>query len=49
MEARIGKTEWSTSLIPKNGVYLVPLKDMVRSSERLEIGDLIEIRLTLKI
>jgi len=49
VEARIGKTEWSTSLIPKNGVYLVPLKDMVRSSERLEIGDLIEIRLTLKI
>ena len=49
VEARIGKTQWSTSLIPKNGVYLVPLKDAVRSSEGLEIGDLVEIRLTLKI
>ena len=49
VEARIGKTEWSTSLIPKNGVYLVPLKDTVRTSEGLEIGDSVEIRLTLKI
>ena len=49
VEARIGKTEWSTSLIPKNGVYLVPLKDMVRTSEGLEIGDSVQIRLTLKI
>lgn len=49
VEARIGKTEWSTSLIPKNGLYLVPLKDAVRTSEGLEIGDLVAIRLTLKI
>lgn len=47
--ARIGKTEWSTSLIPKNGLYLVPLKDVVRSSEGLEIGDIAKIQLTLNI
>ena len=49
VSAHIGKTEWETSLIPKNGLYLVPLKDAVRTSEGLEIGDLVAIRLTLKI
>jgi hypothetical protein len=46
---QIGKTEWATSLIPKNGLYLVPLKNVVRSSEDLEIGDLIEVNLTIGI
>lgn len=45
--ARIGKTEWATSLIPKNGLYLVPLKDKVRSDEGLEIGDSVGVQLSL--
>ena len=32
--ARIGKTAWKTSLFPKDGGYVVPLKDLVRSAER---------------
>ncbi len=47
--ARIGKTEWTTSLIPKDGLYLVPLKDAVRSSESLAVGDSTKIELKLKI
>lgn len=34
----IGKTEFTTSLIPKNGVYLLPIKNVVRFGENLEIG-----------
>jgi hypothetical protein len=36
---RIGKTEWKTSLFPKNGRYLVPIKASVREAENLEAGD----------
>ncbi|MFN2323365.1 MAG: DUF1905 domain-containing protein [Trueperaceae bacterium] len=32
--ARIGGTEWRTSLFPKEGRYLVPLKDAVRIERR---------------
>ena len=30
VEARIGRTEFRTSLFPKGDLYLVPLKDRVR-------------------
>ena len=47
--ARIGKTRWTTSLFPKDGSYLVPLKDVVRKAERLELGDTVTIRLTIEV
>ena len=37
--ARIGETEWKTSLWPKDGLYLLPVKDRVRTAENLEEGD----------
>jgi hypothetical protein len=49
VNARIGKTEWRTSLIPKNGLYLVPLKNEVRFSEGFILGDMVEIQLTFDI
>ena len=42
---KVGDTEWETSLFPKDGRYLVPLKDMVRNAEGLDDGDVIEVRL----
>jgi len=42
---RIGKTEWKTSLFPKDGRYLVPIKDRVRKVEHLEEGDKVTVRL----
>ena len=42
----IGGTEWQTSLFPKDGRYLVPLKDKVRRAEGLGPGDEIEVRMT---
>lgn len=47
-QARIGKTEWRTSLFPKDGRYLVPLKDSVRKAENLEEGDNVTIQLVVR-
>jgi hypothetical protein len=46
---RIKKTEWKTSLWPKNGGYIVPLKDAVRRAERLDVDDVVTVRLTVNI
>lgn len=43
----VGGTEWTTSLFPKDGRYLVPLKDVVRRAERLDVGDVIDVRMVL--
>jgi hypothetical protein len=43
--ATTGDTTWTTSLFPKDGRYLVPLKAAVRKTAGLELGD--SIRLTL--
>jgi hypothetical protein len=45
--ARVGETNWKTSLFPKDGGYLVPIKSVVREVERLELGDTVQIVLTL--
>ncbi|MSW54949.1 MAG: DUF1905 domain-containing protein [Actinobacteria bacterium] len=38
VSGKIGKTEFTTALIPKDGVYLVPIKNLVRLGENLEVG-----------
>jgi hypothetical protein len=43
--ARIGTTRWTTSLFPKDGGYIVPLKDAVRRSEDLDVGDPVTLHL----
>ena len=47
MLARIDDTEWETSLFPKDGRYLVPVKDLVRKAELLDLGDTVTVRLIL--
>jgi hypothetical protein len=49
VDARVGGTSWTTSLFPKDGRYLVPVKDRVRRAERLEVGDLVAVRLTVDV
>ena len=48
VRARIGKTEWKTSLFPKDGRYLVPIKASVRKAENLEEGDNVTVRLEVR-
>ena len=45
--AQIGGTGWKTSLYPKDGRYIVPVKAWVRKAEGLEEGDLVTVRLTV--
>ncbi len=45
VHVRIGKTEWKTSLFPKEGRYLVPIRMSVQKSENLEVGDSVVIHL----
>ncbi|MDX6226564.1 MAG: hypothetical protein QOE64_2940 [Frankiales bacterium] len=49
VSAQLGSTQWTTSLFPKEGGYLVPLKDKVRAAEGLELGDVVSIRLTVDV
>jgi hypothetical protein len=49
VEARIGSTRWTTSLFPKNGGYVVPLKDMVRNAEQIDVGDMVTVRLAVDV
>jgi Domain of unknown function (DUF1905) len=49
VEARIGSTRWTTSLFPKDGGYLLPVKDLVRRAERIDLGDTVAVRLTVDV
>ncbi len=48
VHVRIGKTNWQTSLFPKDGHYLVPLKDSVRKAENLDEGDHVTVWLEVR-
>ena len=48
VHVRIGRTEFTTSLFPKDGRYIVPIKAIVRKAENLEEGDKVTIRLEVR-
>ena len=43
--AEIGETRFATSLFPRDGGYLVPVKAAVQKAERIGIGDRVEVAL----
>jgi hypothetical protein len=47
VSARIGRTTWTTSLFPKDGGYLLPVKAVVRRAERIDLGDEVAVLLRL--
>jgi len=47
VQAQIGNTTWTTSLFVKDGGYVVPLKNAVRAAERIDLGDVVTVRLLL--
>lgn len=47
--AQIGITVWKTSLFPKNGRYIVPIKDLVRKGEELDVGESVTVRLVVDV
>ena len=48
VHVRIGKTEWQTSLFPKDGRYLVPIRKSVQTAEQLEEGSTVTIQLEIR-
>jgi hypothetical protein len=48
VRGRIGATEFDTSLMPKDGLFLLPVKVAVRRAENLELGDRVTVRLELE-
>ncbi|MEJ2597519.1 MAG: DUF1905 domain-containing protein [Anaerolineales bacterium] len=49
VHVRIGKTKWETSLFPKDGGYIVPIKASVRKAENLEQGDEVTVSLEVRL
>ena len=47
VNVRVGQTTWKTSLFPKNGRYIVPIKASVRKAEKLEEGDKVTVWLEI--
>ena len=47
--ATIGDTSWTTSLFPKDGQYVVPVKTWVRKAEGLELGDVVAVHLAVDV
>lgn len=45
--AKIGNTEYTTSLFPKNGIYLVPVKVAVQKAEGVQVGDQVAVRIEI--
>jgi len=44
---RIKDTEFSTALFPKDGRYLLPLKDAVRKSARIAVDQVVAVELSV--
>lgn len=44
---QVGRTKFKTSLFPKDGRYLVPIKAIVRKAEKLDKGDKVTIQLEI--
>ncbi|HLK15335.1 MAG TPA: DUF1905 domain-containing protein [Fimbriimonadaceae bacterium] len=43
----IGKTRYTTSLFPKDGRYLVPIKVAVQRAEGVEVGEVVSLSVEL--
>lgn len=48
VNVRIGESAFGTSLFPKDGGYVVPIKDAVRHAEGLALGDVAMVELTIR-
>ncbi len=43
--ATLGSTTWTTSLFPRQGRYMVPLKTWVRNAEGIDLEDVVKLTL----
>ena len=43
--ARVGNSEFATSLFPRDGSYLLPIKVAIQKAERVGLGDKVMVRM----
>ena len=48
VEAEIGGIRFTTSLFPRDGGYLLPLKDAVRKPNAITAGDTVSVNMTIR-
>jgi hypothetical protein len=48
VRARIGQTEWTTAMFPREGRYVLPVKDIVRTAEGLLDGDIAAVQVSIR-
>jgi len=46
---RIGESTFTTSLFPRQGGYLVPIKDAIRRVEDLTLGDAVAVEMAVQL
>ncbi|MFB7330179.1 DUF1905 domain-containing protein [Streptomyces adustus] len=49
VEARVGEVDFATSLFPRDGGYLLPLKAAVRKPSGLTAGDDVTVEMTVRL
>lgn len=48
VRVQIGKTRWETSMFPKDGRYLVPIKASIRKAEKLAEDDTVTLQIEVQ-
>lgn len=48
-DVTIGDTTWYTALWPRQGTYVVPLRDRIRRAEGIELDDVVTVHLSLDV
>jgi hypothetical protein len=48
VRARIGNSDWETSLFPRDGGYVLPVKDRIRQAERIALGDPVAVEMSIR-
>jgi hypothetical protein len=47
VEVRLGRSRWRTSLFPRDGGYVLPLRDSVRRKEGIALDDTVRVRVVV--
>ncbi|EXG81961.1 DUF1905 domain-containing protein [Cryptosporangium arvum] len=47
VRVRLGRTTWRTSMFPKDGGYVLPLRDSVRAKEKIAPDDVVRVHLVI--
>lgn len=47
VRVRVGRTEWETSLLPRDGGYVLPVKTQVRKQEGFGDGDTVTVAISV--